>query len=109
MMVLMVVDRMAVEAAPRDSRYMEKGCFAMEWFFAFVGLMLILAIIRLRNGSKHSNGQTMGSNEPVHYWIGTEIGNSDVGSGLDSGSTESGGGSFDGGSSDGGGGDSSGF
>lgn len=83
----------------------------MEWFFAFVGLMVIIAIIRLRNRTKSSSGHPMGSsvNQPVHFWMGTNFENSDGGGGLDSGSAESGGGSFDGGSSDGGGGDSSGF
>ena len=83
----------------------------MEWFLAFVGLMVIVALIRVRNQTKNSKGHSMGSsaNEPVHFWMGTNFEDSGGGSGLDSGSMESGGGSFDGGGSDGGGGDSSGF
>lgn len=83
----------------------------MEWFFAFVGLMVIIAIIRVRNRTQPSRRHSTGSsaNEPVHFWMGTNFENSDGGGGLDSGSIESGGDSFDGGGSDGGGGDSSGF
>lgn len=80
----------------------------MEWFFAFVGLMVIIALIRLRSGSKQSKNRKPGSDVPVHYWMGNDAGSFDGGGGWDGGG-ESGGDSFDGGSSDGGGGDSSGF
>ena len=101
---------MAVEAAPRDFRFiclLEDG--DMELFLGFVGIMVILALIRLWNGPKDSKGQMMGSNEHMHYWIPPDPGTSDGGGGIGSDSMESGGGSFDGGGSDGGGGDSSGF
>lgn len=81
----------------------------MEWFFVFVGLMVILALIRISNGSKNSTGQTLGSNEPTHYWMHNDPGISNGEGAIASDSVDSGAGSFDGGSSDGGGGDSSGF
>ena len=79
----------------------------MEFFFIVVGLMVILALIRVLQGPNASKDHTIGSNEPVHFWMSADAGSSHDGGGLDSGSTD--GGSFDGGGSDGGGGDSSGF
>lgn len=82
----------------------------MEWFCSFVGVMAIIALIRVWNRPNNSNRRTMRSNEPAaHYWFTHDAVTSDGGGGYDAGSTESGGDSFDGGSSDGGGGDSSGF
>ena len=77
---LAVVDRMAVEAAPRDFRFiclLEDG--DMELFLGFVGIMVILALIRLWNGPKDSKGQMMGSNEHMHYWIPPDPGTWDGG------------------------------
>ena len=76
----------------------------MEFFFGLVGLMVILALIRVWRGSGASKDQSPGTSESVHYWTSHEAGSSHGGGG-----SEGGGSSFDGGGSDGGGGGSSSF
>ena len=100
---------MAVVAALRGSKPNTIGGLSMEFFFIVVGLMVILALIRVWQRPNASKKHTIGSNEPVHFWMGPDVGGSHGEGGWDGGSTDSGGDSFDGGGSDGGGGDSSGF
>lgn len=72
----------------------------MDVFFIFVGIVVVIALIRLSNAPGRSKGTGQDANS--NWWYSGDGEGADVGGDAD-------GGGFDGGGSDGGGDSSSGF